>query len=261
MVAGSIPFVTFCIGYRDWYPRHLEACLKSLRAQTDLPIVIADLSINQTYYKTIDAHAARYGAVIRRTPEPTWSRSVALNRAAAGAESEHLVFTDADMIFSSAWVSTVWDLFWDTKARQGLWLTRSRDLLPAEQLPPNFVDTALIDENFLLEFSEPHPDIGQGAATIVPRDWFERVGGFDETYQIWGCEDNDIVLRAQWDHLQVQWLPNLFVYHQWHSHGVGHPQIPTLEAAGPVVEQVRRNREYLAARVSEKGPIVRNQLV
>jgi GT2 family glycosyltransferase len=84
---------------------------------------------------------------------------------------------------------------------------------------------------------------------VAYRRWFHRVGGFDEFYRVWGAEDNDLVLRAEWDGVGAEWISGAVVYHQWHRR-----DWPTPEQT----EQVAINREYLAARARAGGPIVRN---
>lgn len=254
---------TFCLGYKDWYANHLARCLRSLRSQTNAPIVIADLSVDESSKAAVQQLARAHSAEVVLSPREVWSRSIALNLAASVAKTQHLVFTDADMIFSAHWVRVAERCFEDVSAR-GLKLfklTRSRDLaggLAQEYSQFWEYDEPENREEWLRGVSTPHPDIGQGAATVVTAEWFRRVGGFDEVYSVWGCEDNDLVLRAQWDGYTVDWFSSVYVYHQYHSHGVGHPLIPTHEAAQVVMEHVKFNRKYLAQRMEEKGPIVRN---
>jgi GT2 family glycosyltransferase len=167
-----------------------------------------------------------------------------------------LVFTDADMIFPASWFSTVEAILSAPGAsdpdRATLYLTRSRDLSPeaTADLPVHWMPQPTDAD--LYRASTIHPTVGQGAAMVIPRQWFEKVGGFDETYQTWGCDDSDAVLRAQWDGVPVEWLPEdtAWVAHQYHTR-----TWPTPEQ----VEHVRANRAYLAERMAERGPIIRNQ--
>ena len=87
---------------------------------------------------------------------------------------------------------------------------------------------------------------------LIPIPWFQEVGGFDEVYQVWGAEDNDLILRARWAGLDVAWLlpeQDAWVVHQHHTRSW---PVPSQMA------QVRRNRDYLAQRELEQGPIIRN---
>ena len=171
---------------------------------------------------------------------PEWSRARALNLAAASSRtnSAFYVFTDADMIFPKHWITALVDEDWT------LSMTRSRDLSEL------MTAVVALDEQWLEDHSLPHAsELGQGAGMIVPRHWFHKVGGFDEFYTVWGCEDNDLVLRAQWDNLKTRWLQGTWVVHQWHPRNWPTPT---------QFERVKMNREYLMQRMLDKGPIIRN---
>lgn len=243
-----------CLGFRNWHLDHLQRCLTSLTRWRTLSIFLTDLGSTPAVREGVHRITRKFGRVsVLDVPSAEWSRSLALNRAAQaacdllGPQLQTLVFTDADMLFPERWFDGVAAVFAQPSGWETFWLTDSRDLPPGwEQAVPS---TPITDE-FLLEHSLPHPRIGQGAAMVVPRAWFDTVGGFDETYRVWGCEDNDLTLRAQWSGLPVTWLPDAWVAHQWH---------PRDWATEAQFEQVRRNRAYFAARLAARGPIVRNR--
>ncbi len=232
----------FCLGFRDWHRDHLERCLRSIRAHTPSPIIVCDLGSDERVLPPLRALVEAVGGRLVSEPQPQWSRSRALNVAAAAAPPDVLryVFTDADMIFPRAWFLAA-----DTADPLQFYTTRARDLseVLTEHLPPQPSDEWLHTQ------STPHPPVGQGAAMLVPGDWFWKVGGFDEFYQVWGAEDQDLVERATWDGLSVGWLPGAWVAHQWHRRDWPTP---------PQWEAVQRNRNYFQARLIERGPIVRN---
>jgi len=243
----------FLLGFKDWHLEHLDRCLASIRRHFSGPVVVSDLG-SRDYDSAVAPLLQIYGAIQVRVPSTEWSRSVALNAAARSVPpgTNWLIFTDADMLFSGSWFSIVEQTLMsppNVKVKGTLWLTHSRDLDEAATalIPPGIVYSDI----WLYYASTPHPtDLGQGGGMVIPRWWFEKVGGFDEFYRVWGGEDNDLVLRAQWNGLSVEWLPRCWVTHQWHRRD------------WPTQEQFRRveeNRAYLRAREVERGPIVRNQ--
>jgi GT2 family glycosyltransferase len=246
--------VVVCLGFKDWYADHLARCLDTL-TQIRLPVVLTDLGSREGARAEIRTIVQRYPHVtLIEADADAWSRSRALNLAATAApNAETLVFTDADMLFPSRWA---WALHWNLSRPGGkdtLWLTDSRDLPPLYAIMPpegNWWRNA----GWLHRMSTPHTRLGQGAGMVVPRRWFEKVGGFDEFYITWGCEDNDLCLRAEWDGLPVEWLgppESAWVCHQHHRR-----DWPTAEQ----VTHVQRNRSYLAERIAEQGPVVRNTM-
>lgn len=243
--------LTVCLGFRNWHVDHLTRCLDSLRRMAPVPGVRVDIVLVTTgaapadvaeratvmspYADTriLDA-CHRTKTLLVRDPQPEWSRSYALNRASAyaRASSEYLVFTDADMLFPSHWLAAAAAHV----TPRTLWLTDSRDLNEvstalvaatlSERERGTYVQAASSDDpafgvdqyvdSVLYASSTPHDRVGQGAAMVVPKSWFREVRGFEEQYKVWGCEDNDLVFRAQWAGLTVDWLPNTYVAHQWH---------------------------------------------
>jgi hypothetical protein len=237
----------FCLGFRNWHPRHLARCLVSVRSGTPSPIVVVDLGTDEAEAKTLRGLVAGVEGRLIYAPRPQWSRSVALNLAAqlAPPDVTRYVFTDADMIFPRTWFHLV-----AAADPAKLWLTRSRDLSEAATAELPSPPAALPSDAWLLEHSTEHPLTGKGGAMVVPAEWFWKVGGFDEFYQIWGAEDEDLVERARWDGLPLAWLPPpAWVAHQWHDRTWPTPA---------QFEQVHRNRAYYKERLIAQGPILRN---
>ena len=63
-------------------------------------------------------------------------------------------------------------------------------------------------------------DYCSGAALLLPRALFERLGGFDERYAPAYCEDSDLCFRVRETGLQVYYTPfSRVVHHEGVSHG------------------------------------------
>ena len=242
--------VAVCLGFRNWHVGHLARALAGwMRAR--VPVVVVDLGTAWPDISRVRATVAATGARLIEAPREDWSRSEALNLAAAAAPEavDTLVFTDADMLVPESWFDAVAAALSREQGRETVWLTDSRDL------PEGAERELWWDPAWLWRVSRAHPRVGQGAAMVVPRAWFTRVGGFDEVYRVWGAEDNDLVLRAEWDGVPVRWLEppeQAWVAHQWHRR-----DWPTAAQYA----QVQKNRAYLAERIGERGPVVRNRVL
>lgn len=227
--------ITFCLGFRNWHDAHLRRCLASLH-RFGKPVVVA------TDSTAVASICERYGAkaVVREMGE--WSRSYSLNEAAAQATTPYVCFTDADMVFPSSWLRAAQAAM----APHKMLLTDSRDLDVEHTCMLDQVECDGFEFDLWLRVNSAYHDrVGQGAGMVLPLEWFKNIGGFDEYYKVWGCEDNDLVKRALLTGLEVRWLPGTFVVHQWHRR-----DWPTKEQ----YEQVDRNRRYFAVQTT----LVRN---
>lgn len=237
--------LTFCLGFRAWNADHLRRCLESLdRFGCPIIVTIGDRDLPEWCDRRGSIMGTRATWVHR--PMDGWSRSVALNHAIRTAGTPWVVCTDADMIFPSSFPSACRA----SLGARSVALTDSRDMNAhaTGALVWPLWNGRIPSDDWLTKLSDPHPRLGMGAGMVIPRAWCLDIGGFDETYTGWGCDDTDLVLRARWDGLAVVWLPDTFVVHQWHPR----------EAPPDLWAQVVKNRAYLAEREREGGPVRRN---
>jgi len=82
-------------------------------------------------------------------------------------------------------------------------------------------------------------DYISGASILVRRDFWERVGGFDERYAPAYYEDTDLAFKAREEGLRVVYHPqSVVVHHEGKSHG-------TDTAAGVKQHQVRNRKTFV----------------
>lgn len=62
----------------------------------------------------------------------------------------------------------------------------------------------------------PYGDLANGGCQLFHRSWFDRSGGYDERMSGWCGMDNDMVNRARMAGLDVVWMENPNLLHQWH---------------------------------------------
>ncbi|MDP3767383.1 MAG: glycosyltransferase family A protein [Dehalococcoidia bacterium] len=178
--------IAVCLGFRNWHLSHLDRCLRSLLSQQNYrfaEIALVDLGSEDGVLAEVVRIARRHGLSVLVAHRDEWSRSAALNLAAKSTNASRLLFTDADMIFPREYLARlhqplpIQPEIIDRAALAPLGLTRSRDLPPPELLDSP-LDGPWTEER-LRHNTSPHPDVGMGAGMLVPRAWFERVGGFD----------------------------------------------------------------------------------
>jgi glycosyltransferase involved in cell wall biosynthesis len=240
--------LSIVIPVRNRSGARLENCLKSLRWQDGtepFEIVISDYGSSPEIARELDDLAAKYGARVVHSAAPgVWNRSHALNIGIRAAAGEHVLCTDADMIFAPSFVAAV--------QRR---LEKARVLVVCEcrNLPESVPEQPWEKTDFprLLAAStwrkagtrrKPH-SMGTGACQAAERAFFERVRGYDEQYLAWGCEDGDMLSRALEAGLTLEWIhEETSMLHQWH---------PT----------VRRARRWLYYKNKLRMTLTRKQIV
>ncbi|MCB0339645.1 MAG: hypothetical protein KDD53_08575, partial [Bdellovibrionales bacterium] len=143
-------------------------------------------------------------------------RARALNIGAKAASHEWLMFTDADMLFHPAFFM-MWRAYSFEFGERSLYLAQCKKLPPISKLPFPW-SGEFFDE--VAAKGRVFDTYGQGGCQILHRRWFERLKGFNESYQVWGSEDEGLTFRARLDGLEMVWMrPGQFL-HQWHVKAV-----------------------------------------
>lgn len=224
-------------------PDALHAVLAGFDAQTDqdFELVVADDGSTSETAVVVQDYQRRSRSSVRHVwQEDRGFRAAAIrNRAVATTSAEYIIFTDGDCIPSRQFVRAHKRL-----AEPGRFLGANRVLLSAgctqrvlrEQLPVHQWSWAQWgrawtrrDVNRLLPLLElPDsvcrkwaPDRWEGMKTCNLSAWRRdllRVNGLDESYEGWGLEDSDLVirlLRTGVKHKSARYAAPVF--HLWHQ--------------------------------------------
>ncbi len=154
----QISFITTCMGRLD----HLRQSLPTWLVQPDSEVVVVDYSCPQQSGEWVER--TRPDVKVVRVPnEPYFNLSRARNAGAGAASGRWLCMVDADVLMAPDFTAAL------------------RHLL----------DTGYF---FRVEQGARHDQAG---TTLISRDAFNAVGGYDEVIEGWGAEDHDIYLRLQ----------------------------------------------------------------
>ncbi|OGS37178.1 MAG: hypothetical protein A2293_11650 [Elusimicrobia bacterium RIFOXYB2_FULL_49_7] len=174
----------------------LKCCLESLNAQT--------LSKERfDWFVVDDGSTDGTSDYLRANGHPFLSQSRmgparARNVGAQHTNSDILVFIDDDAVAEPEWLETLWAAY-----QQGIWTDAAEG------------PVSVLGERQPLAHWIDHPGAG-GFLTCnlaVSRQWFDRLGGFDETFPFPVNEDYDFFLRLKAKNGKTVFLPDMHVRH------------------------------------------------
>lgn len=171
--------------------------------------------------------------IVVNSTNPSWAR----NQGAKKAKGKYLVFLDNDTLVKKGWLDQVMK-FMDQHPKVGA------GQLKLLRMGSNKFDSAgdlVTSSGFLAERAREAEDKGQfdkadkifsgkGAAILVRKDVFAKVGGFDESY-VYYWEEPDLFWRIWKAGYEVRFL---WMGTVWHAYGTADKPIPKVPAEGQV---------------------------
>ena len=233
---------------RNYAAAAMKRCIESLRRQetepSKLDILIADYGSSPDHAAAVKELTAGTGArYVWFNEKGPWNRSRAVNLGVRATTAPIVVTSDADLVFPQNFTETVLGLA-DKYAGREVYA-----YVPMMDLPENIaidLDDYEADYQRLLTVAKER--VWSRGNVIFSRTLFERMRGWEETYEIWGCEDNDFFDRANRSGAAVVDLKGVTSYlHHWHISNKRGP-----EAAA----QVARN-QVMCWPVEGRTPVVR----
>lgn len=238
--------VTVVIGARNRAGYPLENALRSIRSQTYPPnlvrVVVVDYGSESVGASRIESMCTRYGAKhVRVDDVAIWSRSRCLNVGIRHTDTKFLLVSDADIVFPPHYLAVCIEALTATPTsivgssmldlpEESAWMleqsARTGDELPFDSWKRRCRPRH--DHAF-------HPSI---CATYTV--YFHVVRGYDEYYEVWGNEDDDLYRRFRYLGLTPKSLgPESSYMHQWHAES-------ERGRDGENAAQVQRNQLHLA---------------
>lgn len=233
--------ITVVIGVRNRCGHRLVNALRSIRAQEYpgvVQVIVVDYGSEPEQARgtreICEEHRARYVAIEHAG---VWSRSRCLNVGLRLADTKFLMTSDVDVVLSPRYLADAVGLLGSAP----LSIVCSRMLDLPEESAPALARAAESGELRLEEWrglAEPrydwiHPSIGVGYTRF-----YQLIRGYDEYYEVWGMEDDDLMRRFTYLGLRPRALgTESFYLHQWHPKLDGIPE-------GRSAEPVLRNQEY-----------------
>ena len=218
---SSPPRLSVIVPVRDRSGARLDACLRSLAGQGglaagDVEVVVSDFGSTPAHAASVAALADQHGArLVRAATTRLWNRSRALNIGIRAARGQLVLCTDADMIFAPNFLATVVEALAQDEGR--LVVCRCHDLPEAHIGGAAPSPVGGLDFAALAAAGSVRQTSGTGACQAATRAFFERVRGYDEAFEYWGAEDDDMRHRALHAGLRMHWISDqTTMWHQWH---------------------------------------------
>lgn len=207
------------------YAHFIAEAVESVLAQT-FPIfeiiVVDDGSSDNT-----EEIIKQFGDKVKYIRQKNGGVGLARNTGVKNSTGDFIAFLDADDIWLPPKIESQIKLF-QTDEEIGLTTTAMREFYIREKTLQIYAEgkNGWCAENLLL--LEPVA-IGPGSTTLVKREVFEKVGGFDETKELHPSEDWEFCYRVARQY-KLAFLPEVLVEYRNHGNN-GHLQIPRFERA------------------------------
>lgn len=201
-------------------PDTLARCLDALLSGDMLPaeVIVVDQSQNDTTQFMIERYRASAVAMIYIRQQ---QRGLSASRNAAIAHASHpvLAVTDDDCVPDRGWVAAIDQTFASPTAPDAM----TGRVLPLGPELPGLYAISPRQNTTRVEFSGKVLPwlVGTGGNFAVRREWFKRIGGFDERLGAGSpgkaAEDTDLLYRLLCAGARIRYEPDALVYHERQS--------------------------------------------
>lgn len=228
-------------------PRHLRLSLASIALQQGvrekLELVVTDDGSTDETFGVVERFAATVDFPVTLTTHPhgTFQLAQCRNEGVAVSTAPYLIFTDGDLLLPPDFV------------RQHLQRSRANTAFSGECYRLTEEVSAGLDEaavrrgayqnlvspadlarvrkaerrarwHALLRHRDRPRLIGWNVG--IWRSGYERVNGYDEQFQGWGCEDDDLTRRLRGVGVRIRWINRWTCgYHLWHPRDASAPAV------------------------------------
>jgi GT2 family glycosyltransferase len=201
-------------------------CLRSFQEVEDPPYGILVWDNGSTDGTEEAVRTAYPDVVFHRSPTNlgvAGGRNAGAERAIAAFDPRYLLFLDNDTVVTPGFLYSLAEPFRNDPSL-GQTSAKLRFLHDPDRLNAaggtcvNFVLGKItvtgIGEIDRGQHDEPAECIANGGCTLVRRDVFEEIGGFDTRFNPYGPEDLDFSLRIRKSGFRVLYVPSALVYHE-----------------------------------------------
>lgn len=205
-----MPFLSFIVGFRNREIERVKLFLDNLFRiyHHDFELIFIDYGSSEKISYDVKDLVSKYEFATYyffNSRGQNWNRAKCLNYGVSKSKGQYIFTSDIDFLFASDFVSIAKNIVTSSKAfyfKVGfLTQKQSKNILPETK-------------NFEIESYSNEDAIG---ALLISRKMFEEVGGYDEFYEIWGVEDNDMLHRIKMTSNEIHFYNTAtLIWHIWH---------------------------------------------
>ena len=232
------PVYSVVVPVGNLYGARVRNCLRGLQLQTmgSLEVIVVDYGSTPENHRLLMETLEPFDCTVLRFPtRDVWSMSLSRNIGLRRARGEYVATLDADCVLTPEVLKRVFSLHMEMPrliTMSPYCLHKDSDVEDMD-LPGDFEKLRAYKGEYLAG--------SVGGFMSAPRNWWLKVGGFDERMKIYGCEDGDLCRRAGTDSEIEMYLieenheSEVKFYHQWH------PPMRLYQSIG--IEAVQRQHE------------------
>lgn len=209
------PLLSLIVVYRDRELIRVTRFLESLANQTNpnFELIFVDYGSSEKYRAQVQPLAKSFPFVryfYTDTRGMFWNRSHALNTGVGHTKADYLITIDIDLIFPNNFIEITHAAISDTHYLRYSYY----------YLPKGFKHFDLLNNpsNNLWQTLEKTSTETNYGVLGFHKGVFQKVGGYDEFYRMWGLEDIDFAQRIEKEGvLSKGFVQGVYIYHQWHK--------------------------------------------
>ena len=222
------PSVSLVIATHNIDAPRVRNLLESIQCQTiydEIETVLVDYASTESNQKKLQETVKPFNCQTYIVNEDEWCPPRANNIGIRKTSTETVIKTDADLILEPRAVEDTLQHMRDKRTfiiRQPLFLPRQLDLSTLS-FPRDYQKIRAQKLHYQLP--------SYGGFFAAPKQWWNKVRGYDERYKIYGCNDWDLWNRALKNGMNrrifgkpgnkgmkgiTEYTKNSLVYHQWH---------------------------------------------
>jgi GT2 family glycosyltransferase len=216
---ASVPSIDVIIPIRDiGRSACIRTVINSIRAQRfpSINIIITEQDQNQKF-KPDDMRPLEYLFVPNEVPNADFNKSRAFNQAVVKlSKNDNIILHDADIVVQADYIKKVVDILRDYEGCH----IGDRVLYLDNPSTTQMCQTGHLDRSYKCERAVGY---FEGGSIAFRKPVYFRIGGFNEAYEGYGCEDCDFFTRLK-KHTKFYNQRSIDMFHLWHGRVAGWSQ-------------------------------------